>query len=115
MDSSSELAGRTTSKASIQDSVGATPGSYTEYVIAPANTIVHFERDQKLALESYLANTVPKENLLHYVEAVKYDETPMKLSANDSFQARGRGAVGPSDQQQVAVYHMDRSRQWGKP
>ncbi|CAK0802980.1 unnamed protein product, partial [Prorocentrum cordatum] len=117
MDSSSELAGRTTSKASIQDSIGVTPGSYTEYVIVLANTIVHFERDQKLALECYLANTVPKENLLHYVEAVKYDETPMKLSVNDSFQARGRGAVGSSDQQQqqVAVYHMDRSRQWGKP
>ncbi|CAK0788085.1 unnamed protein product [Prorocentrum cordatum] len=115
MDSSSELAGRTTSKASIQDSIGVTHGSYTECVIVLANTIVHFERDQKLALECYLANTVPKENLLHYVEAVKYDETPMKLSVNDSFQARGRGAVGSSDQQQVAVYHMDRSRQWGKP
>ncbi|CAK0795464.1 unnamed protein product, partial [Prorocentrum cordatum] len=115
MDSSSELAGRTTSNASVQDSIGVTPGGYTEYVIALANTIVHFERDQKLALESYLTNTVPKESLLHYVEAVKYDETPMKLSVNDSFQARGRGAVGSSDQQQVAVYHMDRSRQWGKP
>eukprot|EP00959_Pyramimonas_sp_CCMP1952_P305028 6383760-Pyramimonas_sp.AAC.1 len=85
MDLTNSMGGRTTSKASIQDALGVSPTTYTEYVAVLANTIVHLERDQKHALETMIAATTARDNMLHYVEARKYDETPMKLSVNDNF------------------------------
>ncbi|CAK0858361.1 unnamed protein product, partial [Prorocentrum cordatum] len=109
----SAMAGRATSKASMQDSSGVGLGRCAERAaaLAKAIAITHLEKDQKHALETMLSATAPIVNPPRHVAARKCDETPMGLSVNGGFKPHIRRA----SHQPAAGGHRIAPRQTGAP
>lgn len=89
---------------------------YQPFIKRLANTVVHLERDNRCLIESACEATLPPASLLFLVDAARYDETPMKLSASppplkaaaaesEALDAGGAGEVGQLVLQQSS-FHM---------
>ena len=83
-DSTNEMSKRVTTKSSIMDALGVGSSElYSKYVQRLANTLIHSDKLWRSTLEETLVRSLPKSELLCYIDCSMYDETPMRVGLSE--------------------------------